>query len=71
MRPTFLFLVLCVSAAIVPAEEQVNGLAPDLASQKVDQIFSVYDKPGSPGCSLGVIRDGDFVYRKAYGSGKS
>lgn len=38
-------------------------------SQQVDQIFSVYDKPGSPGCSLGVIRDGDFVYRKAYGLG--
>jgi len=34
---------------------------------KVDQIFSVYDKSGSPGCSLGVIRDGEFVYRKAYG----
>jgi CubicO group peptidase (beta-lactamase class C family) len=33
----------------------------------VDQIFSVYDKSGSPGCSLGVIRDGEFVYRKAYG----
>ena len=39
----------------------------NINSQKVDQIFSVYDKPGSPGCSLGVIRDGEFVYRKAYG----
>jgi CubicO group peptidase (beta-lactamase class C family) len=42
--------------------------ASDILTQKVDQIFSVYDKPGSPGCSLGVIRDGDFAYRKAYGS---
>ncbi len=41
--------------------------ASDILTQKVDQIFSVYDKPGSPGCSLGVIRDGEFVYRKAYG----
>lgn len=41
--------------------------ASDILTQKVDQIFSVYDKPGSPGCSLGVIRDGNFVYRKAYG----
>ena len=41
--------------------------ASDSLTQKVDQIFSVYEKPGSPGCSLGVIRDGDFVYRKAYG----
>lgn len=45
----------------------VAALAQDVPSQKVDQIFSVYDKPGSPGCSVGVIRDGEFVYRKAYG----
>ncbi len=45
----------------------VAALAQDVPNQKVDQIFSVYDKPGSPGCSLGVIRDGEFVYRKAYG----
>jgi CubicO group peptidase (beta-lactamase class C family) len=43
------------------------ALAQDVPNQKVDQIFSVYDKPGSPGCSLGVIRDGEFVYRKSYG----
>jgi CubicO group peptidase (beta-lactamase class C family) len=45
----------------------VAALAQDVPSQKVDQIFSVYDKPGSPGCSLGVIRDDELVYRKAYG----
>ena len=46
----------------------VAAFAQDIPTQKVDQIFTVYDKPGSPGCSLGVIRNGDFVYRKAYGS---
>jgi CubicO group peptidase (beta-lactamase class C family) len=45
----------------------VAALAQDIPSQKVDQILSVYDKPLSPGCSVGVIRDGEFVYRKAYG----
>jgi CubicO group peptidase (beta-lactamase class C family) len=44
-----------------------TALAQDIPGQKVDQIFSVYDKPLSPGCSVGVIRDGEFVYRKAYG----
>jgi CubicO group peptidase (beta-lactamase class C family) len=43
------------------------ALAHDVPTQKVDQIFARYAKPGSPGCSVGVIRDGDFVYRKAYG----
>ena len=47
---------------------QFAAVADDITPQKVDQIFSVYDKAGAPGCSLGVIRDGDFVYRKAYGS---
>jgi CubicO group peptidase (beta-lactamase class C family) len=46
----------------------VAAFAQDIPTQKVDQIFAAYDKPGSPGCSLGVIRNGDFVYRKAYGS---
>lgn len=36
-------------------------------SQQVDQIFAPFNRPGSPGCSLGVIRDGAFVYRKSYG----
>jgi CubicO group peptidase (beta-lactamase class C family) len=43
--------------------------ASDIPSQKVDRLFSEYDKPGSPGCALGVIRNGSFVYRKAYGFG--
>ncbi len=45
----------------------VAAIAQDVPAPKVDEIFSVYDKSGSPGCSLGVIRDGNFVYRKAYG----
>jgi CubicO group peptidase (beta-lactamase class C family) len=45
----------------------VRAPAADVLSQKVDRIFSVYEKAGSPGCSLGVIRDGNFAYRKAYG----
>jgi CubicO group peptidase (beta-lactamase class C family) len=36
-------------------------------SQQVDQIFAAYNRPGSPGCSLGVIRNGTFLYRKSYG----
>jgi CubicO group peptidase (beta-lactamase class C family) len=33
----------------------------------VDQLFAEYAKAGSPGCSLGVIRDGAFIYSKGYG----
>jgi CubicO group peptidase (beta-lactamase class C family) len=37
-------------------------------SQGVDRIFAAYDSARTPGCSLGVIRDGGFVYRKSYGA---
>ena len=36
-------------------------------SQQVDQFFAAYSQTGTPGCSLGVIRDGAFIYRKSYG----
>ena len=36
---------------------------------RVDRIFSRFGSAGSPGCALGVIRDGTFVYRKSYGLG--
>ena len=56
-------IVALALGIIVP----VAVVADDVAPQKLDQLFSVYSRAGSPGCSLGVIRDGQFVYRKAYG----
>ncbi len=44
-------------------------LAAQTPQQAVDKIFASYDKPDSPGCAVGVIRDGNFVYRKGYGMG--
>jgi CubicO group peptidase (beta-lactamase class C family) len=34
---------------------------------EVDAVFSEYDNDESPGCALGVIRDGEFIYRRGYG----
>lgn len=33
----------------------------------VDEIFAEFDRPDVPGCALGVIHDGKFVYRRGYG----
>jgi CubicO group peptidase (beta-lactamase class C family) len=33
----------------------------------VDEVFSDFTKPGSPGCALGVYRDGKIIYAKGYG----
>ena len=43
------------------------ALATAASEPGVDRIFAAYDKATSPGCALGVIRDGAFVYRKSYG----
>jgi CubicO group peptidase (beta-lactamase class C family) len=47
---------------------KVPAFAADTDQQRVDQIFATYDKAGSPGCALGVIRNGAFIYRKGYGA---
>src|SRR5947208_10277097 len=44
-----------------------SAVAAGVAPEKVDQIFASYNRAGSPGCSLGVIQNGEFVYRKSYG----
>jgi len=37
------------------------------SSRQIDALFIDYDRPGSPGCALGVAQDGEFVYKKGYG----
>jgi len=34
---------------------------------KVDDVFSRFDKPDSPGCALAVIKDGQIIYKRGYG----
>jgi CubicO group peptidase (beta-lactamase class C family) len=34
---------------------------------KVDRVFAEWDKPGSPGCAVGVVQNGRFIYQRGYG----
>jgi CubicO group peptidase (beta-lactamase class C family) len=49
-------------------------LAPALAAQsfpanpKVDRIFDTWNEAGSPGCALGVVQNGTFIYQRGYGT---
>lgn len=45
---------------------EVSPLAADRASQ-VDAVFAGYDRSDSPGCALGVLRDGQIIYQRGYG----
>jgi CubicO group peptidase (beta-lactamase class C family) len=57
---TFSFFSI-VFAQTIPAHAQSDIISP------VDQIFARWDRPDSPGCALGVIRDGKLIYKKGYG----
>ena len=39
----------------------------DELTNRVDKLFSEWDKPDSPGCALGVIQDGQLIYKRGYG----
>src|SRR5437870_6159040 len=41
--------------------------AEDKKAAAVDEVFADLTKPGSPGCALGVYRDGKIIYSKGYG----
>ena len=46
--------------------------AGNLGSDKMDQVdavFAAYNRPDSPGCAVGLVRDGEYVYKRAFGSG--
>jgi CubicO group peptidase (beta-lactamase class C family) len=34
---------------------------------RVDKIFAAWDRSDSPGCALGIIHNGQFIYKRGYG----
>jgi CubicO group peptidase (beta-lactamase class C family) len=36
-------------------------------ADKIDQLFAKWNKPDSPGCSVGISRNGQLVYERGYG----
>jgi CubicO group peptidase (beta-lactamase class C family) len=40
---------------------------PNLAADQVDQVFAAWNKPGSPGCSAAISKNGQLVYERGYG----
>lgn len=51
--------VLAGAMALAAAEDSIKT--------RVDTVFAPWDKVTSPGCTLGVYRDGDMVYARGYG----
>jgi CubicO group peptidase (beta-lactamase class C family) len=60
-RITALFFLLSGASVGYPATSDEKSAA------AVDEVFSDLTKSGSPGCALGVYRDGKIIYAKGYG----
>ena len=35
--------------------------------KKIDKLFRPYERPGSPGCAVGITHQGEFLYKKGFG----
>src|SRR5437879_13724087 len=59
----FLATVIVFRGSVAAA----GNTADEKKAVAVDEIFVDLTKPGSPGCALGVYREGKMIYVKGYG----
>ena len=63
--------LISACVATIVALSAVLAARPDLqpptSNHQIDSIFSAWDRRDSPGCSLGVFKDGAVVYSRGYG----
>jgi CubicO group peptidase (beta-lactamase class C family) len=65
--PPYRLTALFVGAlALLCTPSSASPQSPDLAA-RVDSIFAQYDNTRSPGCAVGAIRAGEFVFARGYG----
>src|SRR5580693_9132971 len=58
--------VILIAILLGAGTSSSQTLPPDAAKQ-IDKVFEKWDKPDSPGCSLGVYKDGKIAYKRGYG----
>ncbi len=69
MRTFYRYVYLSIALLFIPISisAQDSGKTSNNLNAKVDVVFAQYDKPDSPGCALGVIKDGQLIYARGYG----
>jgi CubicO group peptidase (beta-lactamase class C family) len=63
-----LVAVACALAAVAPVAAAQRPVAPDALPGHVDRIFASFNRQDSPGCAVGIGRDGREIYNRGYGS---
>jgi len=57
--------LIALVLALVAAAYPLGAQAPRNA--KVDRLFAEWDKPDTPGCAVGAVQNGKFLYQRGYG----
>ena len=66
--PMRMVLVLLV---VLGAATPVRGFQVDSdLRQRIDEVFSEYDRTNGPGCAVGLVQDGLLAYARGYGIGQ-
>lgn len=56
-----------LAAQAPPAPDPLTGPDSARTRARIDSVFARFDRPGSPGCVVAVMRAGDIVYGRGYG----
>ena len=68
LSTTLLILALSpLALSQTPRQVSSNQTTTESVAARVDKLFTQWDKPGSAGCVLGVVKDGKLVYERGYG----
>jgi CubicO group peptidase (beta-lactamase class C family) len=59
------YVALLCLAACAGTPALAGAQTPTAAA--IDALYAPYDRDGSPGCLMGVVRDGEVVYARGYG----
>lgn len=62
VKPLLIFLLVSVFTITIHSQS-----LPDSTIKKVDILFKKWDNNNSPGCALGIIKDGQLIYKHGYG----
>src|SRR6266487_1591892 len=67
---TTVAIVSFIAPTVFGQEQKPPAANPSPAESvtaRVDKLFAQWDKPDSPGCALGIIKDGQLIYTRGYG----
>lgn len=68
IRIIVLTVLLALLAACAPLRTDPEGdIVGDNDIPEIDALFERWDRPGSPGCAVGISQEGEVIYTRGYG----